>query len=651
MHIMTCVRIDKLCRIGLMLCLSILLVIGGPTTSLAAAEQDVHEAPSFQQAVEDPSSYDGAMNVDDSSPIDEDDSPDDSSFDRPDSIFDDTSFSPVVEGDMLSITPEEAMTMFGLGDKGDYHAQYLSAPNFEAVLQYALQFEGWKYVWGGKNPRTGFDCSGIVSYVYNQVLGANMYTYASLMFSENCWEVSAADARPGDLVFWRGTYGSLSRISHVAIYCGNDIVYGAGDPIGFFKIRVVKNIAGGVASYTFARVKSVDNGNVATALPILDRYSLVFDNDFYSAYNPEMAWCASDPSSGLSSFMGQGMYRGLRGSAVFDVAYYKSKYADLRAAFGNDMRKYYDHYVSNGCKEGRQGSAEFDLAFYKASNPDLRAAFGTYNPSYVLHFINFGMREGRKGSQGFSVLNYRNHYPDLQNAFGNRMGAYYAHYLRYGKSEGRTGSDPTVHGTTVAHGTNYSAIYDYATYISANPDVKRAFAGDPINTLDHFVNYGMSEGRKATNAFDVKSYYNANPDLRRVFGTNVQAITMHYASYGKREGRTCLNVPTLRGYNSTYAGINYAPVYDGAYYCAKYTDLQRAFNVRATTSITLFDDTALLVHFVNYGMSEGRHAKASFNVRVYRAKHTDLQRAFGSMLKDYYLHYITYGLREGRNAA
>ena len=60
------------------------------------------------------------------------------------------------------------------------------------------------------------------------------------------------------------------------------------------------------------------------------------------------------------------------------------------------------------------------------------------------------------------------------------------------------------------------------------------------------------------------------------------------------------------------------------------------------------DDVAVLQHFVNYGMKEGRCAKEAFAVQPYRSRYADLQAAYGDNLPAYYMHYINYGVREGR---
>ena len=125
------------------------------------------------------------------------------------------------------------------------------------LLEYAEQYEGWRYVWGGRDPSVGFDCAGLVMYCANQVWGMGydlMYTNAERLYSM-CTHISAAEAKPGDLVFYRGTYGSsLSQITHVVFYVGNDCMYGAGDPISYQRVDCIHNIKGNRAAYMFARM-------------------------------------------------------------------------------------------------------------------------------------------------------------------------------------------------------------------------------------------------------------------------------------------------------------------------------------------------------------------------------------------------------------
>lgn len=187
----------------------------------------------------------------------------------------------------------------------------------------------------------------------------------------------------------------------------------------------------------------------------------------------------------------------------------------------------------------------------------------------------------------------------------------------------------------------YSAVFDAAYYADRYPDLKAAFGNDDSALLQHFIQYGMAEGRQGSSQFDVYSYKNLYPDLRAAFGNNLKSYYMHYISSGKSEGRKATGVNTLQKPITTYNGIDYSAVYDYNYYLKKHSDLAKIYTN---------DDIGLLAHFVNCGMSEGRQAKDSFDVFSYRNQYQDLRVAFGNNLKSYYMHYISNGKAEGRKA-
>lgn len=97
--------------------------------------------------------------------------------------------------------------------------------DFKKILESILPFDGQPYVFGGKNPSMGFDCSGIVSWAYAQ----HGITFPSYTVTQ--WEqsdpVAKEDAQPGDLVFFRGTYGSPDFISHIEFYIDENTMYGS----------------------------------------------------------------------------------------------------------------------------------------------------------------------------------------------------------------------------------------------------------------------------------------------------------------------------------------------------------------------------------------------------------------------------------------
>ena len=107
-------------------------------------------------------------------------------------------------------------------------------PAFAALMEEANIYVGYPYVWGGSNPRTSFDCSGFVSWVFTETGVSNTGRKGATGLYKLCTEVAAEDARPGDLVFFKGTMGpDVPGVTHVGIYVGNGWMIHCGDPIGY----------------------------------------------------------------------------------------------------------------------------------------------------------------------------------------------------------------------------------------------------------------------------------------------------------------------------------------------------------------------------------------------------------------------------------
>ena len=87
--------------------------------------------------------------------------------------------------------------------------------------------------------------------------------------------------------------------------------------------------------------------------------------------------------------------------------------------------------------------------------------------------------------------------------------------------------------------------------------------------------------------------------------------------------------------------MEYAYVFNAAYYLAKYPDLKKAYGS---------DEQKAFSHFIRHGMKEGRQASADFNVAVYKARYADLRAAYGDALEKYYIHYCRHGYQEKRIA-
>ena len=106
---------------------------------------------------------------------------------------------------------------------------------FAAMLKEAEKYLGYPYVWGGSNPSTSFDCSGFVSWVINHS-GWNVGRLGAQGLCDICTPVSSANARPGDLIFFKGTYDTPG-VSHVGIYVGDGMMIHCGNPISYASIN------------------------------------------------------------------------------------------------------------------------------------------------------------------------------------------------------------------------------------------------------------------------------------------------------------------------------------------------------------------------------------------------------------------------------
>ncbi|MBQ5711532.1 MAG: RICIN domain-containing protein [Oscillospiraceae bacterium] len=83
-------------------------------------------------------------------------------------------------------------------------------------------------------------------------------------------------------------------------------------------------------------------------------------------------------------------------SLVFDATYYANKYPDLKAAFGTDATKLYQHFVTYGISEGRQGCAAFSTKAYLQKYSDLKSAYGNDHVKALEHYLIYGYNEGRR---------------------------------------------------------------------------------------------------------------------------------------------------------------------------------------------------------------------------------------------------------------
>lgn len=101
----------------------------------------------------------------------------------------------------------------------------------QKIMDEALKYQGFPYVFGGSSPQTSFDCSGITQWCFAKA-GINLPRTAQAQY-DAMQHLSLAEAKPGDLIFFHSTYATSDYVTHVGIYVGKNRMYHAGDPIGY----------------------------------------------------------------------------------------------------------------------------------------------------------------------------------------------------------------------------------------------------------------------------------------------------------------------------------------------------------------------------------------------------------------------------------
>ena len=168
-----------------------------------------------------------------------------------------------------------------------------------------------------------------------------------------------------------------------------------------------------------------------------------------------------------------------------------------------------------------------------------------------------------------------------------------------------------------------ACLYNGTYYALANEDVAVALNHDPVKLYEHWLNYGMAEGRSASLVFDAKYYLEVNPDVAAIVGNDYKSAYEHFVNYGLTDGRES------------------SPVFDVKYYLRTNTDVAEAFAYNYVKAASHFNTNAL---------AEGRSGSGNFDYTVYSYCNTDVAALYGDLVEGYYIHYINHGRNEGRTA-
>lgn len=115
-------------------------------------------------------------------------------------------------------------------------SQYLSVVEFDdkvvqSIMNEALKYQGYPYVFGGSNPDTSFDCSGLTQWCFN-ITGISLPRTAQAQYNVT-QHIPLSNSKPGDLVFFHSTYDTSDYVTHIGILVSPTKMYHAGDPIGY----------------------------------------------------------------------------------------------------------------------------------------------------------------------------------------------------------------------------------------------------------------------------------------------------------------------------------------------------------------------------------------------------------------------------------
>ena len=155
-------------------------------------------------------------------------------------------------------------------------------------------------------------------------------------------------------------------------------------------------------------------------------------------------------------------------------------------------------------------------------------------------------------------------------------------------------------GTTVYKGVNYKRVYNYSYYMKHYPKVRELCGGDDRKAIEYFVTKGMSKQHQAIKSFDVKSYRYGNPSLRKKYRLNYKKYYLHYMKKGYKTSKgkaTRTGIRKLQSPITVYQGKDYKNTYNYNYYRSHNADVRKKYKD---------DDYGILIHYVTYGIKEGR---------------------------------------------
>ncbi len=217
----------------------------------------------------------------------------------------------------------------------------------------------------------------------------------------------------------------------------------------------------------------------------------LFGANFYRAANSDLR--GLNDAQALSHFQQFGLNENRSFSPFVDINFYRASNSDL-ASFSN--KEAFEHLQKYGVAEGRKFSPLLDINFYIADNPDVAQAYGGSREGALSHFETYGLNEGRKFSLTFDINYYRNANSDLA-AINLNNQELFKHFAIFGENEGRASAE----------------TFNAKFYQSNNSDLANF---SYYQALQHFVSYGLQEGRNASDYIKSDRVGNTMNDPRKI---------------------------------------------------------------------------------------------------------------------------------------
>lgn len=199
-------------------------------------------------------------------------------------------------------------------------------------------------------------------------------------------------------------------------------------------------------------------------------------------------------------------------------------------------------------------------------------------------------------------------------SLASKYGAYYGIYRYNSNVAVSPGGSSSNAGFNVPADVK-ALIFDANFYSDSYSDLKKAFGTNEGALYNHFLNYGIKEGRTASPYFSIKWYREKNSDLKAAFGNDNRKAFEHFLKYVKSE-----------------KDRNMSPILDCRYYRTRYSDLSK------------MSEFSLMSHFKNNGTKEYRQGSANFDPISYCVYNPDVYKVMG--LANSYYHYMRYGINE-----